>query len=108
SVIVPAALLQAAGASGFVVHGRITDKDGGYNDYYTTIYPTAATQPDAGGPYVMRVGDAVTLVGHSNLTGVHAPINFGWDLHHGADSYRDAPLDSPTLGWAYLNTLGIT
>ena len=86
------------------VHGRIQDKDGGYNDYYTTFNSTTQSL-QAGDPAVVSEGGSLPLHATSTVSGATA---YQWDIN-GDGNYADAPTTlTPTLDWNALKALGIT
>jgi hypothetical protein len=103
---VPDAILHD-GQPTHVIHGRIVDKDGGFRDYYTVI----STQPqapviDAGGPYVIRAGDPLSLFGQANVSGTN--VQYAWHLIVGNQDYPLAQVLNLSLNWSDLTALGIT
>jgi hypothetical protein len=90
-----------------IVHGRISDKDGGHSDYYVTIYPNGALQQaDPGGPYVIHAGDNLTLLGRANLPSPLVPIAYSWVAPGAFTPFTTG--QNPTVSWATLQSLGIT
>jgi hypothetical protein len=86
SAVVPASYL-ADGPGGRTVRGRITDKDGGFTDYTTTINidnvaPTAAI---LGAPASAPQGQSITL--HSQVTDPGADtFGYHWQVDLGGDT----------------------
>lgn len=74
-----------ATAGTYTVWGRVSDKDGGFTDYTTSVTVQPAVPPIArlGGPYTVVEGGSVTLNGSASTTGGGLAVSaYEWDYNY--------------------------
>ncbi len=69
-----------------------------------TLTQVVGVVPDAGGPYSIPEGAAITLDATASNAGVGA--TYSWDVNDDA-AFGDATGQAPTLSWSQLEALGI-
>ena len=74
--------------------------------YTCSSGPNDPPVADAGGPYTITEGNALTLNGSGSTDPDGDPLTYGWDLDGDLD-YNDATGQSPVVSWATLTTLGL-
>ncbi len=81
-------------------------KNQSYRPSLTIVYNSPPANLDAGGPYSVSEGNALTL--NASTTDPDGDsLSYSWDIN-GDGKYGDATGANPTLTWAQLNGVGIT
>ncbi len=86
---------------------RLTDELGLQSEVFSTLTITENRPPvgDAGGPYVIAMGGALTLVATASDPDGHAVARADWDVND--DGNIDASGFNPTVPWSVIEPLGI-
>jgi parallel beta-helix repeat protein len=107
----PTASYTFAAAGSYIVKGRITDKDGGFTDYFTTVTinaPTGGTTPptaNAGPDQASNEGSAVPFAGSATGTG----LSYAWTFGDGGTTTGTlTPTHVYTDNGTYTATLTVT
>jgi len=86
---------------------QVTDDDGAVGTATTTLtIENVAPTADAGGPYTVNEGSAVTLDASGSFDLADGIVLYRWDLD-GDGAFDDASGVHPTVSWATLSGLGI-